>query len=163
MFALNYFSIMQSLEKEWIQGNITLGAAAQWSSDEIRLVSELGYALAEQGRNAEAIAIFEGLVALAPATAYFESALGALWLREKNYRRAIQYLNKALESDAKNIPSRVNRGEAHLQLGELDQARIDLEFVLKQNIETKKNKLLEQCKVRAKALLFAVERINKSE
>ena len=154
---------MKTLESEWIRGNITLGAAAQWSADEIRLVSELGYALAEQGRNAEAIAIFEGLVALAPATAYFESALGALWLREKNYRRAIQYLNKALETDSKNIPSRVNRGEALLQLGEPEKAREDLEFVLAQEIDAKKDKILGQCRIRAKALLFAVERIDNKQ
>lgn len=153
---------MQALEKEWIEGNITLGAAAQWSADEIRLVSELGYALAEQGRNAEAIAIFEGLVALAPATVYFESALGALWLREKNYKRAIRYLDEAVESDPKNIPTRVNRGEAFLQTGELEKAKADLEFVLNQNIETNEKDLLHQCKVRAKALLFAVERLRKS-
>ncbi len=154
---------MQSLESEWIQGNITLGAAAQWSADEIRLVSELGYALAEQGRNQEAIAIFEGLVALSPATVYFESALGALWLREKNYKRALKYLDKAVESDSNNIPSRVNRGEAHLQLGNYVEARKDLEFVLKQDINTKEKKLLIQCQTRAKGLLYAVERNNKSQ
>lgn len=152
---------MQSLEQEWINGNITLGSAAQWSSDEIRLVSELGYALAEQGRNAEAIAIFEGLVALAPATVYFESALGALWLRERNYVRAIQYLDKAVDSDPSSIPSRVNRGEAYLQLGELEKASQDLNFVLKQDAGDEKS-LLHQCKVRARALLFAAQRLNKS-
>ncbi len=153
---------MQSLEQEWINGNITLGSAAQWSSEEIRLVSELGYALAEQGRNAEAIAIFEGLVALAPATVYFESALGALWLREKNYNRAIQYLDKAVEADPKNIPTRVNRGEAHLQLGELKKAAADLDFVLRQDFPVDEKDLLHQCGVRAKALLFAVRRLKES-
>lgn len=154
---------MRSLEQEWIEGNVTLGAAAQWSADEIRLVSELGYALAEQGRNNEAIAIFEGLVALAPATVYFDSALGALWLREKNYERAIFYLNKAIDSDPDNIPTRVNRGEAFLQLGELEKARLDLTYILKQKIKTDKNTLLDQCLIRAKALLLAVKRQTQSQ
>lgn len=154
---------MQSLEQEWINGNITLGTAAQWSSEEIRLVSELGYALAEQGRNTEAIAIFEGLVALAPATVYFDATLGALWLREKNYKRAIQYLDKAIESDQNNIPTRVNRGEAYLQTGDMEKARRDLNFVLKQDINTETKSLLGQCQIRARALLFAVERLTKSK
>lgn len=151
---------MQSLEQEWINGKVTLGAAANWSADEIRLVSELGYALAEQGRNNEAIAIFEGLVALAPATVYFESALGSLWLRERHYNRAIQYLNKAVASDPNNVPTRVNRGEAFLQLGEFDKAKKDLTFVLRQNIERDEKSLLYQCKIRARALLLAVKRKN---
>ena len=150
---------MQSLEQKWIEGNVTLGAAAKWSSDEIRLVSELGYALAEQGRNAEAISIFEGLVALAPKTVYFDSALGALWLREKNYKRAISYLDKAIESDPNDIPTRVNRGEANLQIGELENAAKDLDFVLEQEIDLKDSELLQQCQTRARALRYAVERL----
>lgn len=153
---------MQSLEQEWIEGNVTLGAAAQWSSDEIRLVSELGYALAEQGRNAEAIAIFEGLVALAPKTVYFDSALGALWLREKNYKRAIIYLDKAIEADPNSIPTRVNRGEANLQIGELETAGKDLDFVLTQTIDSKDKDLLEQCQTRARALRYAVDRLSEA-
>ncbi len=151
---------MQSLEQQWINGKVTLGAAANWSADEIRLVSELGYALAEQGRNTEAIAIFEGLVALAPATVYFESALGSLWLREKSYQRAIQYLDKAVASDPNNIPTRVNRGEAFLQLGEFAKAKKDLVFVLRQKIEPEEKSLMYQCQIRAKGLLLAVKRKN---
>ena len=66
-------------EKDWVLGNISLGAAANWAADEIRLVAELGFALAQNGRNHEAITIFEGLNTLAPATPYFEAALGSLW------------------------------------------------------------------------------------
>ncbi|MGH9903048.1 MAG: hypothetical protein ACRD68_14675, partial [Pyrinomonadaceae bacterium] len=64
-----------------MNGRASLGAAGGWTAEEMRLVADVGFALAEQGREREAITVFEGLAALAPATAYFRAALGALWLR----------------------------------------------------------------------------------
>ncbi len=149
---------MIQFEQEWINGGVSLGAAAGWTADEIRLVSELGYALAEQGRNHEAITIFEGLIALAPATVYFETALGALWLRENNPARALPHLNAALAADANDIPTRVNRGEVHLRLENYDAARRDLEHALRQKIK-QETPLITQCLTRARALLLTVERL----
>ncbi len=149
---------MIQFEQEWIKGGVSLGAAAGWTADEIRLVSELGYALAEQGRNQEAITIFEGLVALAPATVYFETALGALWLRENQPARALPHLNAALANDSTDIPARVNRGEVFMLLGNYDGARDDLKFVLRHKMPPDKQTLFNQCRTRANALLIAVER-----
>lgn len=151
---------MIQFEQEWINGGVSLGAAAGWSPDEIRLVSELGFALAEQGRNHEAITIFEGLIALAPATVYFEVALGALWLRENNPARALVHLNAALAADPNDIPTRVNRGEAHLRLENFEGARKDLRAALKKRGKTLTNGVLEQCFTRARALLETVERLS---
>jgi len=110
------------LDYDWLQGRVSLGAAAGWTPEEMRLVADLGYALAEQGRNAEALTIFEALAALAPATAYFQSALGALRLRTGEPRRALEHLGAALASDPRDLSALVNRGEALLQLGELAPA-----------------------------------------
>ena len=153
---------MIQFEQEWINGGVSLGAAAGWAADEIRLVSELGFALAEQGRNYEAITIFEGLIALAPATVYFEVALGALWLRENNPVRALPHLNAALAADSSDIPTRVNRGEVFLRLENYEGAKKDLKFVLKQKDKTANLNLLEQCFTRARALLYTVERLSKN-
>lgn len=149
---------MIEFEQEWIKGGVSLGAAAGWTADEIRLVTELGYTLAEQGRNREAITIFEGLAALAPATAYFESALGALWLREHEPARALPLLNNALAADADDITARVNRGEVFLHLGNYEGSRKDLDFVLQQEILPEKQNFITKCQIRARALLTAVER-----
>lgn len=146
-------------EHEWINGGVSLGAAAGWTADEIRLVSELGFALAEQGRNYEAITIFEGLIAVAPATAYFEAALGALWLRENNPARALPHLNSALAADQNDIAARVNRGEVFLRLENYEGARIDLDFVLKLKIRKENQALLEQCLTRARALAATLKRL----
>lgn len=114
------------LEHEWLSGRAPLGAAAGWTVEEMRLVADLGYALAEQGRDGEALIIFQGLATLAPATAYFQSALGALWLRLDDPRRAVEHLDKALGADPRDFNALLNRGEALLRLGDQAGARRDL-------------------------------------
>ncbi|MDQ2747460.1 MAG: tetratricopeptide repeat protein, partial [Acidobacteriota bacterium] len=95
--------------------------------------------LAQQGRYGEAIAVFEGLLAIAPATAYFQAALGAIHLRLKNLPKAIEHLNGALKIEETDIISLVNRGEAHLLGGNLEAARKDLERALQLAARTTKN------------------------
>lgn len=153
---------MIQFEQEWLNGNVSLGAVTGWTADEIRLVSELGFSLAKQGLNQEAIVIFEGLMVLAPATTYFEAALGALWLREDNPARALPHLNAALAADAKDIISRINRGEVFLKLENYEDARTDLTFVLRQKKSAESTALNEQSFVRARALLLAVERFSRT-
>jgi len=153
---------MIQFEQEWLNGSVSLGAVTGWTADEIRLISELGYALAKQGLNQEAIVIFEGLMVLAPATTYFDAALGALWLRENNPARALPHLNAALAVDSKDITSRINRGEVFLKLENYEEARADLNFVLRQKKSAESSALNKQSFVRARALLFAVERFSRS-
>lgn len=153
---------MIQFEQEWINGDASLGAAAGWAADEIRLVSELGFALAEQGRRAEAITIFEGLIALAPATVYFEVALGALWLRENDPAHALPHLNAALAAEPHDIPTRVNRGEVFLRLENYEAAIKDLEFVLGQRENAPSGSLLEQCFTRARALLQTAQGLSQA-
>ena len=52
------------LDEDWLRGRASLGDASGWTPEEIRIVGELGYGLAEQGRNEEAITVFEGLAAV---------------------------------------------------------------------------------------------------
>ena len=123
--------MMNRADLEWLQGRASLGSTAGWTAEEIRLVADLGFALAEQGRNQEAISIFEGLAAVAPATAYFHASLGALWLRLGDAQQAISYLNTALGIDAQDMAALINRGEAHLLLGNYEEAMKDLEAALR--------------------------------
>ena len=111
--------------QKWLDGQMTLGAAADWNKDEIRIISEIAYALAQQGRNREAIVMFEGLLAIAPATAYFQSALGALHLRLKDFPKAVEYLDAALEIEPNDVVSLVNRGEAKMRSENQAGARTD--------------------------------------
>ncbi|HEX8721619.1 MAG TPA: tetratricopeptide repeat protein [Pyrinomonadaceae bacterium] len=111
------------LLEDWLEGRASLGAAGGWTPEEMRLVADIGYALAEQGRHDEAVTIFEGLAALAPATAYFQSALGALWLRKGEAARAVEHLEAALAADPGDVTALVNRGEAAMRLGDDAAAR----------------------------------------
>ena len=122
--------------QKWLDGQISLGAAANWDTGEIRIISEIAYTLAQQGRAREAIVLFEGLIAVAPATAYFQAALGALFLRLKNYARAIEHLDAALAVEPNDIVSLVNRGEAKLRAGDIPAARTDLEKAAQSRSQT---------------------------
>lgn len=138
---------------EWIQGRASLGAAAGWTTEEMRLIADFGYALAEQGRNEEALTVFEGLAALAPATAYFQAALGALYLRTGSYTRAIEFLDAALVQDARDLTALVNRGEAYLQIADHARAEADLHAALEIAEEEEPTGARYQSAVRARALL----------
>jgi len=118
-------------EENWIEGRASLGTVTGWKVEEIRLVAELGYELAELGRHAEAIAVFEGLAVLAPGTTYFQSALGALKLRAGNPEQALVHLNAVLSVDPSNLAALVNRGEAYLNLGNGSAAINSLQAALK--------------------------------
>lgn len=122
--------------QKWLAGQMSLGAAANWEKDEIRIISEVAYSLAQQGRNLEAVVLFEGLLAVAPATGYFQAALGALFLRLKNFPKAIEHLDTALEIEPDDVVSLVNRGEAKLRAGRLDAARVDLEAATQKGAST---------------------------
>ncbi len=154
-----FFLQMSQIEQEWLQGRMTLGTAAKWTAEEIRLVSELGYALAEQGRNIEAIAIFEGLSALAPATTYFQNALGALFLRENQPERAIYHLSQAISAEPNDLTAYLNRGESYLRLHDYEKAREDLNAVLQKAGISKSSPLNKQSIIRARALLTTTLRL----
>lgn len=126
----------ESSMQKWLDGQISLGAAANWETSEIRIISEIAYTLAQQGRAREAIVLFEGLLALAPATAYFQAALGALFLRLKNFNKAIEHLDAALIVEPNDIVSLVNRGEAKLRAGNIESARPDLEKAARKGLQT---------------------------
>lgn len=143
----------ERLLNDWLQGRASLAAASEWTTEEMRLVADLGYALAEQGREQEALTIFEGLTALAPATAYFQAALGALRLRLGEPQLAVGHLDAALATDPHNISALVNRGEACLQLGEYAAATRDLEAALRFG-ETFPSEDDSLRLARARALLF---------
>lgn len=140
------------LDQDWLQGRASLGAAAGWVAEEMRLVAEIGYALAEQGRNTEAVTVFEGLAALAPATGYFQAALGALALRMGDPQRAIAHLNAALAADSRDTAALVNRGEAYLQIGNEAMARKDLAAAARHD-PAQQSMTLDLCRQRARALL----------
>ncbi|HEX5709173.1 MAG TPA: tetratricopeptide repeat protein [Pyrinomonadaceae bacterium] len=148
--------MMNQVAAEWLQGRASLGAAGGWTAEEMRLVADIGFALAEQGRNDEALTVFEGLAALAPATAYFQSALGALRLRKNEPARAVEHLDAALSADPRDLTALTNRGEARLQLGDAAGGLEDLRAVAGVG-DAPDGSQASACVTRARALLRALE------
>lgn len=148
--------MMSRINLDWVQGRASLGAAAGWTAEEMRVVAEVGYALAEQGRHPEAIVIFEGLAALAPATGYFQAALGALCLREGEVERAVAYLDAALAAAPEDTVALVNRGEAQMQRGDYAAARADFQAALKRSAQAGAADA-QASLVRARALLARLD------
>jgi tetratricopeptide (TPR) repeat protein len=148
----------ERLERDWLLGRATLGVAAGWKAEEMRVVADLGYALAEQGRNEEAAVIFEGLATLTPATAYFRAALGALWLRMDEPRRAIRHLDVALRADPRDALSLLNRGEAYLRLNDRVAARADLSAAVEAAATSPAAEGMKASAARAGALLAHLDR-----
>lgn len=149
-------------DEEWLQGRTSLAAAARWTPEEIQVIAELGYALAELGRNEEALTIFAGLAALSPTTAYFQAALGALRLRTGDPAQALTHLDRALAVRAEDLTALVNRGEACLNLGDNKAALSNLRAALRLSASQPEEKLAV---TRARALLniFSVEETFPSE
>jgi predicted Zn-dependent protease len=151
--------MVNPIDNDWIEGRSSLGAAAEWTAGEIRLIAELGFALAQYGRNEEAITIFEGLAALAPSTAYFQSALGALKLRTGDLTGALPHLNAALAADPGDLASLVNRGELYMKLNEKELAAKDLRALLqlpKAGTLTESSPYVIRCRALLSALMASV-------
>lgn len=146
--------MVNRLELDWLQGRASLAAAAGWTAEEMRLITDLGYALAEQGHTTEALAIFEGLAALAPATGYFQSALGALRLRTGEPQLAIAHLDRALAADPHDVNTLINRGEARLQVGDARMAHADLVQAIKLTTANENNVNYKAAGMRARALVY---------
>lgn len=148
------------LELDWLHGRASLAAASGWTAEEMRLITDLGYALAEQGHTAEALAIFEGLAALAPATGYFQAALGALRLRAGEPQLALAHLNRAIAADPHDINALINRGEAHLHLGDARAAYADLVQALKLTTASASGDNFAAATARARALIYRLRQMS---
>ena len=118
---------MIELEQEWLKGRSSLGAAAKWTADEIRLVAEIGYALADQGRIEEAISLFEGLTQDYNKTAHAQSYFGRATAKQSKglIKESLIDFDKALEIYPNSIETLINRGVAKQTLGDSKGAIAD--------------------------------------
>lgn len=105
-----------------------------WTSEEIYLLADRGYALYRQGRYEEAAVIFEGLTALDPMNSYCRTALAAVCLALGHAQRAINELTFLLNRNPADHDARARRGEAYCELRSWNEARQDL-AILQRNGE----------------------------
>ncbi|MGC2194496.1 MAG: tetratricopeptide repeat protein [Terriglobales bacterium] len=105
-----------------------------WTSEEIYLLADRGYALYRQGRYAEAAVIFEALTALDPMNSYCRSALAAVCLALGHAQRAVNELTFLLNRNPADHDARARRCEAYCELRNWNEARQDL-AILQRNGE----------------------------
>ena len=106
----------------------------EWTSEEIYLLSDRGYAFYRQGRYEEAAVIFDGLVALDPRNSYCRTALATVCLCLGDAERAAGELTALLDQNPADHEARARRCEAYCDLGQWNEARHDL-AILQRNGE----------------------------
>lgn len=99
--------------------------AVQWTEDERYLVAQFAYAIAGQGRYAEALTIFEGLAAAAPTDPYAARAVAAVRLRMGQPREALAALG---DRGGDNATARL-RLECCLRLGRRQEAQKEFALI----------------------------------
>jgi predicted Zn-dependent protease len=101
-------------------------AGSGWTTHEVELVAQRGYDLHLQGKNIEALTIFEGLIEVQPRNVYCLDALAALTLAMGQPEKAAEYATLALALEPQRPEILARRCEAFLRLGMVDPATRDL-------------------------------------
>ncbi|MGA2933771.1 MAG: tetratricopeptide repeat protein [Methanomicrobiales archaeon] len=101
------------------------------SDEDLETLYALGYNFFTYGKYQAAKDIFVRLTAIAPYTAFYWRALGAVNQQMKNYAEAIAAYNMAIANDEADIVSYVYRGESQILSGNIEAALKDFEKVLK--------------------------------
>lgn len=105
-----------------VSPRVRLGVTPQ----EFREMGRIGAMYYNRGDLAKARTVFEGLVAMDPASSDAHAALGALLTRTLENDLALEHLNRAIELNAAEIAAYVNRAEVKLRQKQGESAVADL-------------------------------------
>lgn len=98
-----------------ITGDVTLAQYHGFSADNLYAMANMGYDYLEEGKLEEARKVFEGLTALNPHDSYFQSALGAVYMKSDLKDKAIERFLKAVALDDDDLHSWTACGELLLE------------------------------------------------
>lgn len=118
-----------ALEKA-VRGEGGLNAFFGLNKDQVDAMAVLGFQLYDQGRNDEARAIFEGLIALDSRSYFGYAGLGALALAEEKLDEADTNLRKAIELKPEDPTVHANLGEVLLRQGKFEEAAAEFDKAL---------------------------------
>jgi serine/threonine protein kinase/tetratricopeptide (TPR) repeat protein len=107
-----------------------LTEAVEADRSDFRLWFERGLCQEACGNDLAAAASYETCLALAPGATPALFCLGACRLRLGDHRRALTDLDRVVGQCPDLVEARINRALAHAGLGQLDQARADLDAAL---------------------------------
>jgi tetratricopeptide (TPR) repeat protein len=98
-----------------------------WSREEVYCIAERGYQLYREGRLADAVILFQGLIAIDPENAYCRKALAAISIRLGRRELALHHLSSVIERDRVDADAIARRCEVWIMTGDLDAAQRDLD------------------------------------
>jgi tetratricopeptide (TPR) repeat protein len=148
--------------EKYVKGEINGQQLHAVSGPEMLYMAVQGFRMFEEGKLEQAKLIFEGLSALDPKEAYYQTALGAVLIQMEDIERALFHLSEAIKLNPKEIAAFVNRGECFLREGKIQEAAEDFAqaVTLEKSLppEDKQTRLLVQrARVLAAAALEMLE------
>lgn len=93
-----------------------------WTQDQLQELRFAGFSFLKEGKYERALLYFEGLVVLAPDSAYDRQTLGALYLQVNQLDKALAMLNAALQLEPTHEPTLLNKVKAQFLLGQREEA-----------------------------------------
>lgn len=121
---------MKELE-EFSEGDLTWAQVQGVPQQLLFDIAEKGYLKFKSGRLKEAEGIFKGLCMLDHKTAYYHTALGAVYQKQENYLDALAEYTVAIEMDPEDVTAYVNRGEVYYLVGSDDLPLEDFQSAIK--------------------------------
>jgi hypothetical protein len=109
-------------ERDVLYGKKDLADVLNVDKEKVAAMTTVAYSHLENGRFAQARALFEGVATLHPKDVYALSGVGAAALGQKEHKTALIWYDRALTHDPKHIPSLVGKGEALVRLNKVDVA-----------------------------------------
>lgn len=117
---------LEALVQGWSQGKVTLREVFGLTDEELYAMASQGYLLFLQGKTEAARVLFECCVSCDPKNAYYYRALGCIYWRSKEPKKAIQQFTYAIRVAPREVSTYVNRAEVCVALKLWDRARSDL-------------------------------------
>jgi predicted Zn-dependent protease len=93
-----------------------------WGPGQIQEVRTLAYSYARQGLYSMARELLHMNQILVPNDPYEAQLLGAIYLEEGQLKKAVRWLERAVELDPRHEPSRLNQAKALFETGKAEQA-----------------------------------------
>ncbi len=107
---------MKNLE-EFVEGDITWAQVQGVPQQMLFDIAERAYLKFKSQRLQEAETLFKGLSVIDHKTAYYHTALGAIYQKQEKFIDALAEYTVAIELDPEDITAFVNRGEIYYLLG----------------------------------------------
>lgn len=139
------------------RGEMNLRQYNAVSTPEMLQMALVGFRMYENGKYADAEALFRGLIMLEPTEAYYFTALGAVYLAQDIYDGAKVNFDQAILLNPKELAAFVNRGEVHLRMGNIMEAAEDFKSAVDLD-PAGKDPLTVRARVLAAAALEMVEK-----